>query len=195
MDIFKQLEIELKKHGSKCSILSAGHIPELEAEIDLLYKNSFIEEEFYKKYLNDYFDFSIAERQSSVQSLIIIATPSPPINIKFNVNGSFYKYKIPPMYTDKKIVNGNIKNITRRLFDNNGYNTIPVVLPKKLIAVHSGLAKFGKNNICYVQGMGSYNRITLFGSDLPWGNDSWQDLKILDQRNITRRKNEKTRII
>ena len=183
MDIFQQLSIKLKEHSAQCSIISADHIPELESEIVRLYKDSFIDEEFYRKYLLDYFYFSIAEKQSSIQSLIIIATPSPPINIKFNINRSVFRFKIPPTYSDKIIVNGNIKNITSQLFDDNGYKTIPVVLPKKLIAVHSGLAKFGKNNICYVPGMGSYNRITLFGSDLPCIHDYWQELKILDQCN------------
>jgi epoxyqueuosine reductase len=180
MDIFNQLKSKLKEYGAECRIVSANHIPEMETEIDKLYKDSLINEEIYKKYVERYFDFSIATNPQ-IRSLIIIATPSPQINVRFNVNGASYMLKVPPVYSDKKIVTGFIKEITTQLFDGNGYNTIPIVLPKKLLAAHSGLAKFGKNNISYVTDMGSYHRITVFGSDILCPNDSWQEIQMLER--------------
>jgi epoxyqueuosine reductase len=181
IDIFNQLETRLQVCSSHCKIVAAKHIPELEADIDRLYNDSYIDEEIYQNEIRSYFDYSILDKHPSIQSLIIIATPSTLIHVKFNINGLFFMSTIPPMYSDKRIVNQRIINITDQLFIDQGYHTFPVTLPKKLIAVRSGLAKYGKNNICYVQGMGSYNRLTLFASDLPCIQDSWQNMQMLDR--------------
>ncbi|MCX7774023.1 MAG: hypothetical protein N2376_13015 [Clostridia bacterium] len=50
-------------------------------------------------------------------------------------------------------------------------------LPQKLMAVRSGLGVYGRNNICYVQGMGSFNKLTTFFSDMPCDDKSWHDLR------------------
>jgi epoxyqueuosine reductase QueG len=40
-------------------------------------------------------------------------------------------------------------------------------LPQKLLAVHSGLGLYGRNNLCFHKEFGSYIRILSFISDLP----------------------------
>jgi Uncharacterized Fe-S protein len=40
-------------------------------------------------------------------------------------------------------------------------------LPQKRIAVRAGLAKYGRNNICYVEGMGSLITLFTFITDIP----------------------------
>jgi epoxyqueuosine reductase len=47
--------------------------------------------------------------------------------------------------------------------------------------VHSGLAQYGKNNITYVNGMGSYHRLVAFISDLPGAQDYWQAPQVLER--------------
>lgn len=181
MDIYTQLKTKLKDFGAECSLVSASHIPELESEYNMTQESSLIDKQLREKYIQNYIDFSVVNKHPSIRSLIIIATPSRQIDLKFNINDSVFWLKIPPIYSDRVKVTGNIKNITSQIFDSNGFNTIPVVLPKKLIAVHSGLAKYGKNNLTYVSGMGSYHRLTLFASDLPCENDSWQELQVLEK--------------
>lgn len=46
MDIYKQIKIKLRTHGATCRILSADHIPKLESEINLLYKNPIADKDF-----------------------------------------------------------------------------------------------------------------------------------------------------
>jgi epoxyqueuosine reductase len=53
------------------------------------------------------------------------------------------------------------------------------VLPKKLLAVRSGLATYGRNNITYVPGMGSFYRLAAFYSDLPCQKDSWREAQMM----------------
>lgn len=181
--IFYQLKSKLKEYDAECKIVSASHITELESEYNLLLADSKIDKQFVKKYIRNYIDFSVINENPSILSFIIIATPSPQVDVKFYHNESTYCLKIPPQYSDRIKVTGRIKNIAAQIFKNNGYETFSVVLPKKLLAVHSGLAKYGKNNITYISGMGSYHRLTVFASDLPCDHDYWQDLQLLERCN------------
>lgn len=53
-------------------------------------------------------------------------------------------------------------------------------LPLKLLAARSGLAVYGKNNICYVEGMGSFLTLVSYFSDLPCAEDNWQEIRLMD---------------
>ena len=181
MDIYAQLKTILKDSGAEYRVVSASHIPELESEYYLSLTSLQIDKQFVNKSLLNYIDFSVTKKYPTVQSLLIIATPSPEIELIFNHDEKIYCFNIPPHYSDRLKVTGNIKNITSQIFNTNGYQTFSVVLPKKLLAVHSGLAKYGKNNISYISGMGSYHRLTVFASDLPCDNDSWQEIQMLER--------------
>jgi epoxyqueuosine reductase len=62
-----------------------------------------------------------------------------------------------------------------------GYKVFPVSLPEKLLAVCSGLAEYGKNNITYVEGMGSFYSPVAFLSDLPCTGDEWFEPGIMEK--------------
>ncbi len=48
-------------------------------------------------------------------------------------------------------------------------------LPAKISAVRSGLAQYGRNNICYIDGQSSYYWIATYISDLPISEETDQD--------------------
>lgn len=181
MNIYSQFQSRLEDFRAKCRMVSLNHIQELESEFNKSINNSLVDKSLYESYIQGYIDFSIKEKYPLAESLIIIATPSPQADLKFQIGNKDFWLKIPPMYSDRIEVTGRIKKITSDIFDSNGFNTFPIVLPKKLIAVKSGLAKYGKNNLAYVDGMGSYHRLTLFATDLPCENDSWLEVQTLDR--------------
>ena len=45
--------------------------------------------------------------------------------------------------------------------------------------MRSGLAEYGRNNITYVPGMGSFHRLTTLYSDFPADEDNWQELSAM----------------
>ena len=53
-------------------------------------------------------------------------------------------------------------------------------LPKKLLAVRSGLGVFGRNNLCYVEGMGSLLNLVSLYSDVPCAEGSWHEIRQMD---------------
>jgi epoxyqueuosine reductase len=60
-----------------------------------------------------------------------------------------------------------------------GYKVATPVLPLKLLATRSGLAEYGRNNITYVSGMGSFTRLAAVYSDMPCKEDGWQEARMM----------------
>jgi epoxyqueuosine reductase len=181
IDIYDSFRSELNQMGAECRILSADHIPELESEINGLLEKSMIHKDVYSVYMRDYFDFSLNQPEKSVRSLIIVATPSPQITVKFIHENRIHNITIPPTYSDQVLEK--IKSVGSGTFNKHGFKMDRIILPQKLIAVRSGLARYGKNNISYVPGMGSYHRLTLFSTDYESLTDDWQERKLLETCN------------
>jgi ferredoxin len=63
----------------------------------------------------------------------------------------------------------------------NGYHTeYNYWYPMKRLAVRSGLAEYGKNNITYIDDWGSFYGLSVFISDAPFDEYSWRPVKNMD---------------
>jgi epoxyqueuosine reductase len=169
---------ELAIRGYEGKVLSSNYIFELQREIESQYQRGLFDEAFYAEELTG-FNFKIPETISDAKSMIVVAAPQPQVRVTFNWDGKSYPCVIPPTYsyaTDERI-----KNLLEQHLVPKGYRFEKVILPWKLLAVHSGLAQYGKNNITYIQGMGSFYRLVAFVSDLPCSEEHWQELEVLEQ--------------
>jgi len=61
------------------------------------------------------------------------------------------------------------------------FNVRQTIALCKFLAVRSGLARYGRNNITYVDGMGSLYRLSAFLSDLPYSGDCWTEPQMHDR--------------
>jgi len=59
------------------------------------------------------------------------------------------------------------------------YQIARMALPLKILAVRSELASYGKNNISYIPGMGSFYRLIAFYSDFPCQEDIWLEPQMM----------------
>jgi epoxyqueuosine reductase len=103
----------------------------------------------------------------------------PPTQATFTWKGKPQSFILPPTYTaydEKRIY---IERVIAEEVGKEGYKVATPMLPLKLIAVRSGLAKYGRNNITYVSGMGSFMRLTAVYSDKPCEKDTWQKAQTL----------------
>ena len=172
------LKEELANQGHKVKIISSNHIQDLQYEIESQYHQGLFDEEFYTEELSG-FDFKVAESLSGSKSLIIVAASQPPVRVTFNRQGESYHGIIPPTYsyaTDR-----DIQSLLEGRLKPAGFQVKKAKLPWKLLAIRSGLAQYGKNNITYVDGLGSYHRLVAFISDLPATEDHWQEPKVLER--------------
>lgn len=172
------LKRELAKNGYQVKIISSGHIQDLQTEIKTQYRRGLFDEEFYTEELTG-FDFKIADSLSGSKSLFIVAAPQPQVRVTFTRRGESYRGIIPPTYSYEN--DRQIQALLEHYLIPSGFHVKMAKLPWKLLAVRSGLAQYGKNNITYVDGLGSYHRLTAFISDLPADQDHWQEPQVLDR--------------
>ena len=174
--ITRAIDEQLKQEGWQGKIVSIEHVRDLQKEIEGHYQSGRLDQELYDGYL-DRFDFDILENSNNAKTLIIVSAPQPHVQVAFTWQGQTYPGIIPSTYrldTDHQV-----KETLEKLLKPEGFHLEEKRLPDKLIAVCSGLARYGKNNITYVPGMGSLHRLVVFVSDLPCVEDNWGEVKTL----------------
>jgi epoxyqueuosine reductase len=102
------------------------------------------------------------------------------VRFVFNLDSRRIMAIVPPVYLGFVEVEKHVTEIITSVLEPAGYTLTLAALPKKLLAVRSGMAKYGKNNITYVPGMGSFFRLTAFYSDLPCTEDGWRVPAMMD---------------
>ncbi len=165
---------ELEKRGYQGRMVSHRHIRDLEEALQALHREGNFSDEFYEERLTS-FSFAPPETMPGVQSIIIIAVPRPQTAAVFNWHGESLSLIIPPTYTDYRKVPRQAADLLNGILDPFGYGVAYTNLPLKLLAVRSGLGAYGRNNICYVPGMGSFLELVGLYSDLSCRNDQWQE--------------------
>jgi len=159
-------------------MVSVSHLQLLEKEIDRFRNRGLLDREFYQRRLA-WFSFQIPENLPNAQCLIVVAVPRPQTRAIFTWNGKKHPLIIPPTYTAYNEITEQTENLLANILGEKGYALTGTALPLKLLAVRSGLGQYGKNNICYVSGMGSFHQLIAVYSDMPCEKDDWQETKMM----------------
>ena len=168
--LYRSLHESLEKQGFQCKIVSIAHVKELQQEIEALRNKGLLDRELYDSYLAS-FNFECQHALTETRSLIIISVPQPQVRVIFAREDQTYPVIIPPTYNFS--VDAQVADLLEAYLGAIGYRLKKVRLPQKLLAVRSGLAQYGKNNITYVKESGSFYRPVVFISDFPCDADSW----------------------
>jgi epoxyqueuosine reductase len=175
-----ELVAQLEQMGYQGRIIPVKHVVELQQIYTDHRDMGRTGEELNREWLNG-FDFLLPEKLPR-GSIILIAAPQPERKVTFSLSGRFAGRElttvVPPTYHHG--VDNKVRQVLRDILEPNGHRLFDTNLPKKLLAVRSGLAQYGRNNITYVAGMGSYYRLILFASDLPATNDIWQAAQAME---------------
>lgn len=177
-DALKTVFHKLEENGFKAKMVAIEHVSELKQDIDEKYRKGLFDPEFYQVRLAS-FDFEKPEQLPNATSIIVVAAPQPKALIHIELNEKRYPVIVPPTYsyaTDKQA-----GEILEAALTGPGYQVAKVRLPFKLLAVHSGLAQYGTNNISYVNGMGSFHRLAAFYTDLPLIEDNWGEMQVMQR--------------
>ncbi len=166
-------------HDFRYRTVSVRHIPELKAWMDRLDKAGKISrQKTFRSYI-DYFEYAPPKTMANAQSLIVMATPLKISTIAFHVQGKKHAVMIPAGYVDDGLRLADYHNL---VYENQivgkGQKLELAKLPMKQLAVRSGLAEYGKNNITFVDGYGSYHQLLAFYTEQRL-DDHWGRLKML----------------
>jgi epoxyqueuosine reductase len=170
------VEGTLKDHGFRGRVVSVEHLAELEQEI--AERRALMDEKLYNAYMQD-FGFRPPADLPQAQSIIVVAMPDPRTSIRFDWNGQTASFVVPPTYVSWRDKDLQVRRMLEQQLAPAGYRVVDAILPKKLLAARSGLATYGRNNITYVAGMGSFYRLAAFFSDVPCNEEQWVEPQLL----------------
>ncbi len=179
--IVEQLHQRLTDEGFKSVVVSVEHLIDVQRDLTRLLEQGTLYQNFYDEITSRYglqWHFEPLAHFPTAKSVIITAIQQPKVSVRFRLAGKIYDVIIPPTYlhdTDRRAV-----DIISDHLEDHSYRVKDALVPSKLVAVHSGLARYGKNNIAYIDNWGSYFRLRAFFLDIPCVTDSWHELQMME---------------
>lgn len=170
------LKEEAEKYGDRLQVIKIEHLEDLKRGIEE-FKNTEELNGFQKWIVNDLYHFSLPVTGFEVRSIIIMALYHPiSADIELEYHGK--------VYYARGLVRAEFNRARQyltELLSQLGYHAYEISnLPMKRMAVQSGLAVYGRNNITYVEELGSNVSYLTFYSDLPCNIDEWRKLSMSD---------------
>lgn len=168
----------LEQQGYKAAMAPVEHLEDLRQGIQGPRQRGLFDDQFYEELLTS-FEFQPPDTLPEARSLIAVAAPDPQVRIAFTWGGELVPTIVPPTYLHWREGDKRVEDAVTATLAPNGYRVALANVPKKLTAVRSGLADYGKNNVSYVPGLGSFHRLAVLWSDLPCEDDTWHDLRMM----------------
>jgi epoxyqueuosine reductase len=170
--LLEELYSRVTEEGFRSRTVSVQHVPELREQIEGMHRRGLLNDEFYQQRLT-HFSYTPPDILADAQSLIVVAAPQPQVRILFTWHGKSRQVILPPTYlpgTDRAV-----DAILSDVLGSKNHRLARALLPIKSLAVRSGLGEYGRNNVCYVPGMGSFHRLVAFYSDIACPNETWRE--------------------
>ncbi len=158
----------------RAQLVDVCHLDDLKNILASLAQQQAFDAEFYRTHLQDFETIS-KDAMPNAKSLMVVACKDPAMRFTFTYAGRTISLLVPPTYLFAQRKVQETVQFFGNLMKPQGYTIAQALLPKKLLAVCSGLAEYGKNNITYVQGFGSYHRLATFFCDMECSEDTWRE--------------------
>jgi epoxyqueuosine reductase len=126
------------------------------------------------------FDFAVPAVVAVPRSLIVVAVPHACASITVTVDGRTVAVPIPTTYCHHHETQSQVAAALGAALAPAGFTAALMRLPEKLLAVCAGVARYGRNNIAYVEGSGSFVELAVCVSDLATEADPWTGLRALE---------------
>jgi len=176
--IAEDLYRRLGQLGYKSTMVPITRLQELGKDIDERNRKGQFAPELFDEQLKA-FDFNVNMEDAEVRSIIIIAAPQPFIKLGIKSGKRALSVVIPPTYS--MLIDKKVERELKAILEQAGHNIYKHQIPLKSLAVRSGLARYGRNNLAYVEGMGSYCRLNAFCTSLPIQNSIWTEPQSLQE--------------
>ena len=177
--MLEQLFSQLAERGVQGRLVSIDRLGDLEAGIEEPRRQGLLDSKLIQTYLSE-FDYHLPETLPDARSIIVVAVPQPQVRVTFTWAGEPVSFIIPPTYPEREM-DSHVLGLLREILEPAGYRLAEARLPKKLLAVRSGLAAYGKNNVTYVPGMGSFYGLVTAYTDLPVAEDDWREPQMMER--------------
>lgn len=177
-EISKRIISNLEKLGCKAKVVSVSHINEMRDEIFAL-RDNVLDKKLYEDAMA-WMNFDPDKVLKNAKSIIIVAAPQTISKANFKYKNGTYSLTIPPTYVSGDIT-VKVKELLKGAVREYGCSAEKAPIVLKQLAVKSGLAKYGRNNITYIDGMGSFHLLMGYYTDLDLLVDNWQAVEIASE--------------
>jgi epoxyqueuosine reductase len=181
--MIEMVKQKMQENGYAVQIISIKHLEDLYKDVENL-KSSVYFSETINTIVNDFYRFELPEVPFKINSIIVVASPSPLVKVIFNWKMKKVPLMIPPTYLDNFTKSIEIESCLDEILSENNFHVKNTQsLPQKLLGVRSGLCAYGRNNICYINGMGSFALLSVFYSDVECMEDNWYEIRQMESCN------------
>lgn len=162
-------------NGERATLIPIHRLQQVRNEIERFTHHEDLNS-FQQWIVHNLYTFHVPKTEFSVQSILLLAIPHPfYAHVEFFYHGKTYhglSLVMSDFDTTEKTLRTALRNGSHQ-----PYHMIPAHnIPLKRLAVHSGFAVYGRNNICYIDGLGSNFSFVAYFSDIPCDDPSWTDI-------------------
>jgi len=173
---------ELPESIYKYRVMPVRHLEELQADFENIDAEGKVSSNpVFRSYIHEQ-QHHLPESLPDAKSIVVMAVLTPLMTVDFHYHGKIHEIPLSHYYDDG-ITEDQLKTtILNKIIGDNHYrveNARMYVLLKRL-AVRTGLGKYGRNNICYVDGMGSFLTLFAFFTDFSFDEDNWQEIELMN---------------
>lgn len=174
-----KIEMIALEHGDRLKVISIDHLKDL-SETITIFKEQEELNDFQRWIVNELYQFETYEEDFKINSIILVAIQHP-----FYAKVDFFKDGKKKTFLSLVRADFNkTEEYVKKFVEKNGYSIkVANNLPLKRLGSHSGLAKYGRNNITYVDGLGSNFSYAAYFSDMICEEDNWGEAKNADTCN------------
>ena len=165
----------LRRNGYTAIFLPFSRFEEVKNEILELHKSRKLDKEFYDEWMPTYLDAKPPKSMPNPRSILLVSTGNRQRIVTFRLDGRVHRFIVPPTYGMGPKVRSKVRSILRGKRGKMPFRAVNANPPLKLLAVKSGLAMYGRNNITYVPGLGSFHRLIAFYTDVEAPEGNWSE--------------------
>ncbi len=164
-------------NNEKCRIIPIDRLQSIRFEVERFRQQEDLND-FQSWIVDNMYEVAVPDVGFAVKSIILIAIPHPFHTTAELVHGGT-TYRFPSLVmSDFDKTDQNLK----AELSSKGYHVKETGnIPLKRLAVQSGLAEYGRNNICYIDEMGSNFSFSAYYSDIPWDGDDWRGVTMAER--------------
>jgi epoxyqueuosine reductase len=168
------------------STLPVSRFPALQSEYDRFAKNAGISRQQAFRSQIAPLSFTLPGDFQNAKSVVIVAAFARTMYATFRLNGQSYRIAVPHQYYRDDLNADSLRTVVEKeVIGSPGSRILDITsrVPLKLLAARSGLGRYARNNLIFVDGMGSYNVLHAFLTDYQFRDDRWTNLEVLSRCN------------
>ena len=155
-----------RSRGVPMAVADPGLVDEVRHDLERRLAEGQIDAAFWAAHM-DWFRWPEGSPLPEGRSLILLAVPRPAHLLLFETAAGEIETLVPPTYVNYRRLQEDVRReVAERVFGGRRrVESLPA--PLKSVAARAGLVRYGRNNVTYAEGTGSYHQIVGLITDAP----------------------------